>query len=97
MNLYIASHIRHIEKLDEKESQELSDKLYNHAKQDKYVVTIDWKGVGDLMIWDNTCTMHRAMAVPAFLVQVSRGYETCDSHDSGSQAWCLNEHSDVRQ
>lgn len=64
MILYIASHIRHIEKLEEKESQELFDKLYSHAKQAKYVVTIDWKGVGDLMIWDNTCTMHRAVAVP---------------------------------
>lgn len=96
MNLYIASHIHHIEGLDEMESQELSDKFYNHAKQDKYVVSIDLKDVGDLMPWDNTCTMHRAVAGP-FSYKNRRGMRRATVHDPSSQAWGLNEHSDVRQ
>lgn len=64
MNLYIAAHVHHIEGLAPEESQELFDQLYAHATQDKYTVEIEWENPGDLVIWDNTCTMHRAVGGP---------------------------------
>jgi alpha-ketoglutarate-dependent 2,4-dichlorophenoxyacetate dioxygenase len=96
MNLYIAAHIHHIEGLEPIQSQELFRQLYHHATQDKYVVEIDWKSPGDLVIWDNTCTMHRAVGGP-FLQKYRRDMRRCTVHDSSSQAWGLNEHTVVRQ
>jgi alpha-ketoglutarate-dependent 2,4-dichlorophenoxyacetate dioxygenase len=96
MNLYIAAHIHHIEGLDSEKSQELFSKLYNHAKSDKYTVEIEWVSPGDLVIWDNTCTMHRAVT-GQFLRKYKRDMRRATVHDSSSEAWGLNEHSDVRQ
>ena len=31
-----------------------------HISKPKYRVTVDWERNGDMMIWDNTCVMHRA-------------------------------------
>ncbi|KIW19435.1 hypothetical protein PV08_00007 [Exophiala spinifera] len=95
MNLYIASHVHHIEGLEPEKSQELFDRLYDHAKSDKYTVEIEWVSAGDLVIWDNTCTMHRAVGGP-FLRKYRRDMRRATVHDSSSQAWGLNEHSDVR-
>lgn len=96
MNMYIAAHVHHIEGLEPEKSQELFDKLYQHASQDKYVVEIEWDSPGDLVLWDNTCTMHRAVGGP-FLRKYKRDMRRCTVHDSSSQAWGLNEHTDVRQ
>jgi alpha-ketoglutarate-dependent 2,4-dichlorophenoxyacetate dioxygenase len=60
MNLYIASHAHHIEGVSPEKSKELLAKLYKHACQPKYVVSIDWQNNTDLLLWDNTCVMHRA-------------------------------------
>jgi taurine dioxygenase len=40
------------------ESEELLDTLWSYAKQEKFVWRQDWR-VGDLIIWDNRCVMHR--------------------------------------
>jgi len=40
------------------ESEELLDALWAHATQDKFSWYQQWK-VGDLVMWDNRCTMHR--------------------------------------
>ena len=40
------------------ESEALLDELWSHATQRKFKWTQEWK-VGDLIIWDNRCTMHR--------------------------------------
>lgn len=66
------------------------------SRKEKYVLSIDWKDVGDVMIWDNTCTMHRAVVGP-FLYKYRRDMRRATVHDSSSQAWGLNEHSDFRQ
>lgn len=95
MNLYIAAHVHHIEGLEPEKSQELFNLLYNHAKSDKYTVEIEWISPGDLVIWDNTCTMHRAVG-GKFLRQHRRDMRRATVHDSSSQAWGLNEHSDMR-
>jgi len=40
------------------ESERLLDLLWAHATREEFTWTQVWK-VGDLMMWDNTCTMHR--------------------------------------
>ncbi|KAH8655504.1 hypothetical protein BX600DRAFT_416697 [Xylariales sp. PMI_506] len=60
MNLYLAAHIHHIEGLEPAESKALFDTLFEHCTQSKYVIHVEWKNPGDLVIWDNTCVMHRA-------------------------------------
>jgi hypothetical protein len=40
------------------ESEELLDKLWAHASQQRFAWYQEWK-VGDLIIWDNRCAMHR--------------------------------------
>lgn len=40
------------------ESEALLDALWAHATQPRFVFRQQWK-IGDLMIWDNRCTLHR--------------------------------------
>lgn len=80
----------------DEEMQALFSHLYTHARQEKYVVAIEWQQLGDLLIWDNTCTMHRAVGGP-FLRNYRRDMRRATVHDSSSQAWGLNEHTDIRQ
>ncbi|MGZ5640681.1 MAG: TauD/TfdA dioxygenase family protein [Burkholderiales bacterium] len=43
------------------ESEVLLDELWAHTCQDKYVWQHKWR-VGDLLVWDNRCTMHHRNA-----------------------------------
>ncbi|USP74848.1 taurine catabolism dioxygenase [Curvularia clavata] len=95
-NLYLAMHIHHLEGLEQEKSQKLFDMLFQHATQAKYRVAIEWHNVGDLVIWDNTCTMHRAMG-GEFAYKYRRDMRRATVHDGSSQAWGLNEKSEMRQ
>jgi taurine dioxygenase len=44
--------------LPKAESEYLLDSLWAHTTQDRFVYRHDWK-VGDLVVWDNRCVMHR--------------------------------------
>ncbi len=44
--------------MDVAESEALLDRLWAHVLQDRYVWTHRWR-VGDVLVWDNRCTMHR--------------------------------------
>ena len=45
------------------ESEELLDRVWAHTCRDKYVWEHKW-AVGDLLVWDNRCTMHHRNAFP---------------------------------
>jgi alpha-ketoglutarate-dependent 2,4-dichlorophenoxyacetate dioxygenase len=60
-NLYIASHAVRIMGMSDEQSAELLEQLTEHATQRQFVVSHRWR-VGDLVMWDNRCTMHRASA-----------------------------------
>jgi len=47
--------------LERSQSEELLDELTAHATQQKYQYRHRWRR-GDLVIWDNRCTMHKANA-----------------------------------
>ena len=57
-SLYLASHASHIVGWPVEKGQALLEELMEFATQDRFVYTHDWR-VGDLVIWDNRCTMHR--------------------------------------
>ncbi|HVM77446.1 MAG TPA: TauD/TfdA family dioxygenase [Stellaceae bacterium] len=47
--------------MDREESDRLLDELTRHATQAKYQYRHKWRA-GDILIWDNRCTMHKANA-----------------------------------
>jgi alpha-ketoglutarate-dependent 2,4-dichlorophenoxyacetate dioxygenase len=57
--LYLGWHAVGIAGWDEAEGQRLLDELFAFATQDKYLYSHGWRQ-GDLVVWDNRCTMHSA-------------------------------------
>jgi alpha-ketoglutarate-dependent 2,4-dichlorophenoxyacetate dioxygenase len=91
MNLYIAAHAHHVEGLPLEQSTELLKTLMDHATQEKYRMSLQWKNPSDLVIWDNTSVMHRAGTMKG---RYPRDLRRTTVHDSSSQAWGLNAHGD---
>ena len=58
--LYIAKHASHIVGWPVEEGRALLNDLIDFATQPQFVRSVAWKQPGDLVIWDNRCTMHRA-------------------------------------
>lgn len=56
--LYLASHASHIVGWPVPDGRMLIAELMEHATQPQFIYTHCW-AVGDLVIWDNRCTMHR--------------------------------------
>ncbi|MGE0417096.1 MAG: TauD/TfdA dioxygenase family protein [Acetobacteraceae bacterium] len=57
--LYLASHAMMIHGMDIPEGRILLRDLMEHATQPQFVYTHQWAD-GDMVMWDNRCTMHRA-------------------------------------
>ena len=62
-SLVIGSTASHVVGMDRRESAVLLCRLRQWATQPQFVYQHQWK-LGDLIIWDNTGTMHRALAYP---------------------------------
>lgn len=58
-SLYLASHAARIMEMNVPEGRLLIWELMQHATQPQFVYSHAWQD-GDLVIWDNRCTMHRA-------------------------------------
>jgi alpha-ketoglutarate-dependent taurine dioxygenase len=63
-SLVLGATVSHIEGWEPAESQALLDRLLEHSTQAQYVYQHEWH-VGDLVIWDNTGTMHRVIPYSA--------------------------------
>ena len=59
-NLYVASHARYIVGMGDKEARVLIDDMLAHATQPQFTHMHRWR-VGDLVMWDNRCTLHRGL------------------------------------
>jgi alpha-ketoglutarate-dependent taurine dioxygenase len=59
-SLVLSTSGSYVEDMHPAESHDLLQDLIRHATQDKYVYRHKWQ-LGDLVIWDNTGAMHRAM------------------------------------
>jgi alpha-ketoglutarate-dependent 2,4-dichlorophenoxyacetate dioxygenase len=58
VSLYLASHAGRIRGMSDAEARALLGELIAHTTQRQFVYTHRWR-VGDLVMWDNRCTMHR--------------------------------------
>jgi len=58
-SLFLSSHAGRIRGMEDPEAKLLLMDLIEHATQPQFVYTHTWH-VGDLVMWDNRCTMHRA-------------------------------------
>jgi alpha-ketoglutarate-dependent taurine dioxygenase len=59
--LYLGNHASHILGMPEAEGRALLDELLSHTTKPEFVYTHRWR-IGDLLIWDNRCLLHRAVA-----------------------------------
>lgn len=57
-SLVLASHIERVTGLSDEQGRALIDQLTKFALQDRFIYSHRWS-VGELVIWDNRCTMHR--------------------------------------
>ena len=57
-SLYLASHIGRVRGLPDDEAEALVARLVAHATDRRFTYLHRWR-VGDLVMWDNRCTMHR--------------------------------------
>src|SRR5688572_22947188 len=57
-SLYVAAHAGRVRGMEDEAGKALIDELIAHATQRQFVYTHRWR-VGDLVMWDNRCTMHR--------------------------------------
>jgi len=58
--LYLASHAQRIVGMPDAEGRALLADLSAFATEPRFVYAHKWR-LGDVVIWDNRCTMHRAM------------------------------------
>ncbi|MXP42001.1 TauD/TfdA family dioxygenase [Altererythrobacter soli] len=56
--LFIAAHTMDIEGMDKAEGRKLIRDLIEHCTQPQYIFSVKWHA-GDMVIWDNLCSMHR--------------------------------------
>jgi alpha-ketoglutarate-dependent taurine dioxygenase len=59
--LYLGNHASHIRGMCEAEGAALLDDLLEHTTQRQFVYAHRWR-MGDLVLWDNRCLLHRAVA-----------------------------------
>lgn len=63
-NLFIGSHVREIEGMEEAESRALLDGLVEHATPDEAVLAHHWEP-GQTAVWDNRCLLHKGAGYDA--------------------------------
>lgn len=59
--LFVGAHTQHIVGMDDAESTALIEELIAFATQPHFVYAHQWRQ-GDILIWDNRCTLHRGTA-----------------------------------
>ncbi len=77
--LYLASHASHIVGWPVEEGRALLKELTDFATQRQFVYRHRWTA-GDIVIWDNRCTMHRATPFEDFKYPRDMRRTTCREH-----------------
>jgi len=84
--LYIGRHASHIAGEDEAESRALLERLCENACRPPRIFTHRWR-VGDLVLWDNRCVLHRGLGHPPD--QARHMTRTTLAGDGASNEWSL--------
>ena len=92
--LYLSYYTHHIDGMSIEEGQRLLKQLSNHMQQDKYKLVVHWENPGDLAIWDNTCTLHRATK-GSYRGKYRRDMRRVSVLDNSSEAFGLNDPNDL--
>jgi taurine dioxygenase len=58
--LYLGEKVKRFDGMTEEESKPLIEYLNRHATKPEFVYRHQWRQ-GDILIWDNRCTMHQAL------------------------------------
>jgi alpha-ketoglutarate-dependent 2,4-dichlorophenoxyacetate dioxygenase len=77
--LYLASHASHIVGWPIEEGRALLEELTEFATQRRFVYRHRWTA-GDIVVWDNRCTMHRATPFEDFKYPRDMRRTTCREH-----------------
>jgi alpha-ketoglutarate-dependent 2,4-dichlorophenoxyacetate dioxygenase len=83
--LYIGSHAGRVVGQPVGDGMMLLRDLMEHATQQQFVYAHSWKP-GDLVIWDNRCTMHRGRAYDEAYARDLRRVTTSDVGESALAA-----------
>lgn len=89
--LFCTTYAHHIDGMTYEESQSLINELLEHASQPKYRCLLRWENDGDLIMWDNTAVMHRAIGGGSYLGKYARDMRRTTSFDMGPEAHGLND------
>jgi taurine dioxygenase len=65
------AHTDYIEDMSAEESDELLDYIYEHCRKAEYVYTHEYRP-GDLIVWDNACTLHSNTAKKLSDIRIMR-------------------------
>ena len=84
-SLYLAAHASHIEGMPVPDGRLMLMDLMEHATKPPFVHAHKWRE-GDLVIWDNRCTMHRARPFDTTKVRDLRRVTTRDVASTVEQA-----------
>ncbi len=84
--LYIGRHASHIAGEDEAESRALLERLCEEACRPPRIFVHRWR-VGDLVLWDNRCVLHRGLGHPPD--QARHMTRTTLAGDGASNEWSL--------
>lgn len=97
--LYIASHLHHIEGMEESASSRLILRLRKMVEQDKYVTKVYYKQPGDVVIWDNTAVVHRAGGNEGegWSGKHRRDVRKWMTFDNSPEEWGLNDETTPKQ
>jgi alpha-ketoglutarate-dependent 2,4-dichlorophenoxyacetate dioxygenase len=79
--LYLAAHAMRVLDMEIPEGRILLRDLMEHATQPQFVYTHRWRA-GDMVMWDNRCTMHRACAYDPAEVRELRRTTVMEEHSS---------------
>jgi alpha-ketoglutarate-dependent 2,4-dichlorophenoxyacetate dioxygenase len=93
-SLYLASHASHIIGWPVEQGRALIEELTEFATQERFVYTHQWT-VGDLVLWDNRCTMHRGRPYDPTQRRVLHRTTVSDVVTSYQQAPSVDEESFV--
>ena len=85
-SLYLASHITRIYGMDEAEGRRLVDELTEHATRPAFTYQHHW-AVGDVVLWDNRCTMHRGRPFDESLPRAMRRVTISDIGPTVPETW----------